>query len=85
MAGVAGILTRPCCLAPALLSISGGSAAGLSQMLASHHTAFALTSGALLTASVWMNIHRQAPPWNKWLAAGCSAGAFWFVARGFWL
>lgn len=84
MAGVAGILTRPCCLAPTLLSLSGGSAAGLGQLVASHHTAFAVTSGALLTASVWMNIRLQAQSWNKWLAAAATIGAFLFMARGYW-
>lgn len=84
MAGIAGILTRPCCLGPALLSLSGGSAAGLGQVLASHHAAFAVISGVLLTASVWMNIRLQAQSWNKWLAAASSIGAFLFVARGFW-
>lgn len=85
MAGVAGIFTRPCCLAPALLSLSGGSAAGLGQLFASHHTAFAAISAVMLTASVWMNVRVQAQAWNTWLAAAMSIGAFLFVARGFWL
>ena len=84
MAGVAGILTRPCCLAPALLSLSGGSAAGLGQVFASHHTAFALISAVMLIASVWINVRLRAQAWNKWLAAAASLGAFLFVARGFW-
>lgn len=84
LASVAGILTRPCCVAPALLSLSGGSAAGLGQVFASHHAAFATVSCVLLTASVWMNIRLQAQSWNRWLAAASSIGAFLFVARGFW-
>ena len=84
MAGVAGMLTRPCCLAPALLSLSGGSAAGLGQVFASHHTVFAAVSAVMLIASVWMNIRWQAQAWNKWLAAAASLGAFLFVARGVW-
>ena len=85
IAGVAGILTRPCCLAPALLSLSGGSAAGLAHVLASHHVAFGVMSGALLTASVWMNLRLQAQAWNKWLAAASTIGAFLFMAWGYWV
>ena len=84
MAGAAGILTRPCCLAPALLSLSGGSAAGLGQLFTSHRTAFAAISLVMLTVSIWTNIRVQAPAWNKWLAAVMSIGAFLLVARGMW-
>lgn len=83
IAAGAGFLTRPCCLGPALLSITGGSAAGLSQVLANHHTAFAALSGVLLTASVWINIRWQAQTWNKWVAALSALAAFGLVARGF--
>lgn len=83
MAAGAGVLTRPCCLAPALLSLTGGSAAGLGQLFAAHQIAFAAMSVGLLTASVWMNIRLQAQTWNKWLAAAATIGAFVFVARGF--
>lgn len=85
MAGAAGILTRPCCLAPAIFSLTGGSAAGLAHVFASHHTALAVMSGLMLTASVWMNIRLQAQPWNKWLAAVSTIGAFLIMARGYWL
>ncbi|MBI3491135.1 MAG: hypothetical protein HY047_05025 [Acidobacteria bacterium] len=84
VAAVGGILTRPCCLAPALLSLTGGSAAGLARVFATHHTAFAMMSGVLLIGSLWMNVRLQAQAWNKWLAAAATVGAFAFVARGFW-
>lgn len=80
----AGVLTRPCCLAPALLSLSGGSAAGLARVFAAHHTAFAVLSIVLLTISVWVNVRLQAQTWNKWLAAVSSVVAFVLVARGVW-
>jgi hypothetical protein len=70
---------------PALLSLSGGSAAGLGHVFASHHTAFFAISAVTLTASIWINIRLQAQAWNRWLAAAASIGAFLFVARGFWL
>jgi len=84
IAVVAGILTRPCCVAPALLSVTGGSAAGLGQVFASHHTVFAAGSAVLLTLSLWMNIRLQAQPWNKWLAGVSTVAAFIFAARGLW-
>ena len=82
MAAGAGFLTRPCCLGPALLSIMGGSAAGLSQVFANHHIVFAVLSGLLLTTSVWINIRWQAQAWNKWVAALSALAAFGLVARG---
>lgn len=85
MAGAAGILTRPCCLGPAIFSLTGGSAAGLAQVFANHHTALAVLSGFLLTASVWMNVRWQAQRWNKVLAAVSTIGAFLFMSRGYWL
>jgi high-affinity Fe2+/Pb2+ permease len=84
IAGAAGILTRPCCLGPAIFSLTGGSAAGLAQVFASHHTALGVISGFLLTVSVWMNIRWQAQLWNKWLAVISTIGAFAFMARGYW-
>ena len=85
VAAGAGMLTRPCCLGPALLSITGSSAAGLGQLFSTHHTEFAVLSGALLTASIWMNVRWQSQAWNKWVAALSTIGAFTFMARGFWL
>jgi hypothetical protein len=84
VAAAAGILTRPCCVAPALLSLTGGSAAGLGQVFATHHAAFAASSAMLLTVSLWMNIRLQAQSWNKWLAGLSTVAAFISVARGFW-
>ena len=84
MAAGAGFLTRPCCLGPALLSLSGGSAASLGHAFASHHTEFAVLSGTLLIGSLWMNVRLQAQSWNKWLASVATIGAFILVARGFW-
>jgi hypothetical protein len=79
-----GMLTRPCCLAPALLSLTGGSAAGLGRLFAGHHVAFAVMSLVLLSLSVWINVTLHAQPWNKWLAAVSSVTAFVLVARGVW-
>lgn len=78
----AGLLTRPCCLAPAILSLTGGSAAGLSQVFGAHHTAWTALSGVLLTASIWMNVRLQARPWNKGLAVAVALLAFMFMAKG---
>ena len=85
IAAAAGMLTRPCCLAPALLALTGGSAAGLGQVFATHHAVFAALSAVLLTVSVWMNVRLQAQAWNKWLAGLSTVAAFVLVARGFWL
>lgn len=84
VAAAAGVLTRPCCFAPALLSLTGGSAAGLGQVFAAHHTLFAVMSAVLLTVSVWTNVRLQAQAWNKWLVGLSTMGAFLVVARGIW-
>ncbi|MEO7158071.1 MAG: hypothetical protein ABI039_10935 [Vicinamibacterales bacterium] len=84
MAAGAGVLTRPCCLGPALLSLFGGSAASLGHVFTNHQTAFAVLSGALLTYSVWVNIRVQTQGWNRWLAALATVGSFILVARSFW-
>lgn len=85
VAAAAGMLTRPCCLAPALLSLTGGSAAGLGQVFATHHAFFAAFSAVLLTLSVWMNVRLQAQAWNKWLVGLSTIAAFILVSRGLWL
>lgn len=85
IAAAAGVLTRPCCLGPALLSVTGGSAAGLGRVFSTHHTELAVLSGALLTASIWLNVRLQAQAWNRWVAALSTIGAFISMARGFWL
>lgn len=77
-------MTRPCCIGPALLSLTGGSVAGLGQVFSSHDYLFAALSMLLLTVSVWLNVHFQTQRWNKWIAAVSTVGSFFLVARGLW-
>jgi hypothetical protein len=84
MAAAAGMLTRPCCFLPALLSLTGGSAAGLGQVFTAHHAVFTAVSAVLLTVSLWLKVRLQTLAWNRWLAGFSTLAAFSLVAHGFW-
>jgi hypothetical protein len=67
-AGVAGFLTRPCCIVPAALSLAGVGSARLSSALTIYRTEFLLASAVLLGTSLMVNVRRDGGWFNKVLS-----------------
>lgn len=84
VAGLAGFLTRPCCVLPAVLALSGTSSAALTHSVVAHRPVFLAASVMLLAGSVWMNLRWQTRPLNKWLAVVAAAASFAFAAAPDW-
>ena len=82
-ASVAGFLTRPCCVVPAAMSLAGVGSVSLSSTLMAYRFEFLLASGALLGASLVVNVRRDGGRFNKVLSVVASMTAF-AVAAG-WL
>ena len=79
---VAGFVTRPCCIGPAILSVAGVSSAGLGATLASYHTLFVSFGAVMLIASLWITLRRDGGWFNKALAASATILAFsWSMGR----
>lgn len=85
VAGLAGFLTRPCCVLPAVLALGGTTSAALTQRVAAHRPIFLAASIVLLAGSFWMNVRWQTRPLNKWLAAVAAAASFAVAAAPDWL
>ncbi len=84
VAGLAGFLTRPCCVLSAVLALGGTSSAALTQSVAAHRPVFVAASVALLAGSLWMNARMQTHPLNKWVAVLAAAASFAFAAAPDW-
>jgi hypothetical protein len=82
-ASAAGFLTRPCCVVPAAMSLAGVGSATLSSALMAYRFEFLLASGALLGATLVVNVRRDGGSFNKGLSVVASMTAF-AVAAG-WL
>ncbi|MCC7240852.1 MAG: hypothetical protein IT180_02920 [Acidobacteria bacterium] len=84
VAGLAGFLTRPCCVLPAVLALGGTSSAALTHSVVAHRPLFLAASVVLLAGSLWMNVRWQTRPFNKWLAVVAAAASFGFAAAPDW-
>ena len=84
VAGLAGFLTRPCCVLPAVLALGGTTSAALTQSVAAHRPVFLAASALLLAGSLWMNVRWQTRPLNKWLAVVAAAASFALAAAPGW-
>ena len=74
---VAGFLTRPCCVIPAAMSVTGvGSAGGLAHAAIVYRPAFLSVSAVLLASSVWLTFRREGGWLPKALAAGATLAGF---------
>ncbi len=62
-----GFLTWPCCVLPALLAFAGTGSAALGQTIAAHRPAFLVVSAILFAGSLWINLHLQTRPVNRWI------------------
>lgn len=84
--GLAGILTRPCCVIPAALSLSGVGSAGLVGIFIKGRPLFLVASAGTLGTSMVMNFRREGGWLNKSLAVGASLVAFAMSANwiGVW-
>ncbi|OLC76247.1 MAG: hypothetical protein AUH72_19300 [Acidobacteria bacterium 13_1_40CM_4_65_8] len=80
VATVSGFLTRPCCVIPAAMSMTGIGTARLSGALVSHRAEFLMTSALLLGASVVINFRREGGVFNKAMAIAASMVAFSIAA-----
>jgi hypothetical protein len=79
---VAGFVTRPCCIGPALLSLAGVSSAGLGAILATYHMLFVSLGAVMLIASMWITFRRDGGWFNKMLTASATVIAFsWSMGR----
>lgn len=84
VAGLAGFLTRPCCVVPAALALGGTTSAALTQRVAAHRPVFLAASVMLLAGSLWMNVRWQTRPLNLWVAVVAAAASFAFAAAPDW-
>jgi hypothetical protein len=75
-AAVAGLLTRPCCVIPAALSLAGVSSAGLSSIFMTHRAAFLATSVVCGGVSLWLTFMRGGNAVGKWVTVLASVIAF---------
>ncbi|MBI3262141.1 MAG: hypothetical protein HYZ58_03205 [Acidobacteria bacterium] len=84
--GLSGFLTRPCCVIPALLSLSGVGSAGLGGFFIKGRPLFLVASAGMLGTSMLMNLRREGGWVNKSLAVGASLLAFALSANwiGVW-
>lgn len=73
---IAGFVTRPCCIGPAILSLAGVSSAGLGARLATYHLLFVSLGALMLIASTWITFRRDGGWFNKTLAASAAVIAF---------
>lgn len=82
----AGLLTRPCCVLPALVAFGGTGSAALTQAAITYRPAFLLASGVMLAASLWLNVRWRAHPVNKAAFVLAALAAFALAARplSFW-
>jgi hypothetical protein len=81
VATVAGLLTRPCCLLPALLAFGGTGSAAFTEAAVTYRPVFLVASGVMLAASLWLNVRWRAHPVNKVAFALAALAAFAFAAR----
>ena len=79
-ASVAGLLTRPCCVIPAALSLAGVSSAGLSSIFMTHRPAFVAASVVCGGVSLWVTFTRGGNAVSRWLTVLASVVAFLIAA-----
>jgi hypothetical protein len=80
--GIAGFVTRPCCIGPAMLSLAGIGSAGLVATLATYHRFFASLRSVMLIASLWITFRGDGGWFNKGLAATATILAFVWSTAG---
>lgn len=73
---IAGFCTRPCCLIPALMSLTGVGSAAVAQTVAAYRWVFLTAGGLLLAAALWATLRREGGWFNKALAIGATAAGF---------
>ena len=78
---VAGFVTRPCCVGPAVLSVVGVSSVGLAELFAAHRAAFVGSGAAMLIATMWITFRRDGGCFNKSLAAVATLVGFAWSMR----
>ncbi|MFN2509243.1 MAG: hypothetical protein ABR589_10785 [Chthoniobacterales bacterium] len=76
LGAVSGFLTRPCCVLPAALSVTGVS-------LAAYRGPLLGASAVLMGVSLWINFRREGGWFNRLLAVCGAAVAFAFAAGVF--
>lgn len=77
----AGVLTRPCCVGPVVLSVLSVSSVGLADTFAAHRPALIAIGGVMLTATLWINIRRDGGWLNKTIATAATAIGFGWSMR----
>ena len=76
LSGLSGVLTRPCCVVPAAMSVFGVSSAGIGAVVAAHRTPFLVTSVVVLVTTNYVNFRRDGGAFNKWVSAVAGVLAF---------
>ena len=59
LGAVAGFLTRPCCVLPAAMSITGVGSAGLAHAAVAYRPVFMSISALMLVAALWITLRRE--------------------------
>lgn len=73
---VAAFCTRPCCVIPVFVSVTGLGSAALAQAVVTYRWAFLTASGLLLATALWTTLRREGGRLNKALAIGATAAGF---------
>lgn len=75
-ASVSGVLSRPCCVLPVLLSTFGFSGAVASQFVATYRPVLLAVSIAMLAASLVITLRRDGGTVSKIITVSLSIAAF---------
>lgn len=73
---VAGFCTRPCCVIPAAMSLTGVSSVGFAQVAVTYRPVFLVVSTVMLLGALWTTFRREGGSFNKVLAAGATFAGF---------
>lgn len=80
----AGLLTRPCCAIPMVLSALGLGSTGLAQLAATYRPVFLASGAIILGASFWVAFHRDGGSLAKATAAATALVSFAWSAAMWW-
>lgn len=83
VATVAGFLTRPCCVIPAVMSVAGVGSAGLASSMAMYRPAFLGASVVMLGGALWLTFRRPGGVFIKVVSAAAALAAFGFSMGAF--
>ena len=78
---LAGFLTRPCCIIPAALSLTGISAGGFAGVNVAYRSLFVAFSLAMMIASVWITFRREGGWINRSLSLAAVGVGFVAATR----